>query len=74
LPIAERHSMQMQPGTAAVNDRGQYGDKTHAPDAGGKGVGAGWILLVLGISVGIYALSPGARHWYKHGYLPPAER
>jgi hypothetical protein len=24
--------------------------------------------------VGIYALSPGARHFYKHGHLPPWRR
>ena len=27
---------------------------------------------MLGLAVGVYALSPGARHFYKHGYLPPA--
>jgi hypothetical protein len=31
------------------------------------------ILVVVGIAGAIYALSPGARHLYKHGHLPPPE-
>jgi hypothetical protein len=50
------------------NERGQYGASA---DSNGKGNGgAVGILAILGITVGIYALSPGARHYYKHGYLP----
>ena len=53
-----------------ANERGSYGD-----DAGDKGKKNGVlpILLMLGAAVGVYALSPGARHFYKHGRLPPAE-
>ncbi len=58
----------MQPTTA--NQRGQYG----TPKDDNKKLGAGGIFLVLGIAVGIYALSPGARHWYKHGQLPHQRR
>ena len=49
---------------AAANERGQYGDAENS-----KGVGG--ILIGFGIAVGIYALSPGARHYYRHGRLPP---
>lgn len=59
---------------STVNDRGQYGDPAGVTDAGRKDLGVGGVLLLLGVSVGIYALSPGARHWYKHGYLPPVRR
>jgi hypothetical protein len=53
-----------------ANQRGEYGD---APDGDRKeSLGAGGILLVAGIAVGVYALSPGARHFYKHGRLPSA--
>lgn len=61
----------MQPNTSA-NDRGQYGDGGRT--AGTDGGGIGGILIGLGIAVGIYAFSPGARHWYKHGHLPPVRR
>jgi hypothetical protein len=62
----------MQSDTTA-NARGQYGNAGRAADsAGGSGIGG--ILIVLGITVGIYAFSPGARHWYKHGHLPPVRR
>jgi hypothetical protein len=46
--------------------RGQYTDAE-----GKKRGGIGGVLLILGIAVGVYALSPGARHYYKHGHLPP---
>ncbi len=54
-----------------ANERGQYGDQRDQGDRcdGHKG-GAGGILILLGVTVGIYAISPGARHYYKHGYLP----
>jgi len=52
------------------NERGQYGD---TPRSDGKG-GAVGILVALGVAVGIYALSPGARHYYRHGRLPPYRR
>lgn len=69
----------MQPDHAATSaapsavdpQRGQYADAKG--DRKKSGV-AGAILLLLGITVGMYALSPGARHFYKHGYLPPARR
>jgi len=71
----------MQPDHAATStaapsavdpQRGQYAD---AKGDRKKSGGAGAILLLLGITVGMYALSPGARHFYKHdGYLPPARR
>jgi hypothetical protein len=54
-----------------ANERGTYG-----PNGGtGEQKGGGWLAIVLlaGATVGIYALSPGARHFYKHGRLPPAE-
>lgn len=28
------------------------------------------ILIILGITIAVYATSPGARHYYKHGRLP----
>jgi hypothetical protein len=56
----------MQPGTSA-NDRGQYGNDRAAQKNGSS---LGGILIGVGIAVGIYAFSPGARHWYKHGHLP----
>lgn len=49
------------------NQRGEYGT---AASSEGKGGTAG-ILILLGIAAGIYGLSPGARHYYKHGRLPP---
>jgi hypothetical protein len=70
----------MQPDVAAsastrivANERGQYGNAGGAPGAK-RDLGVGGIFLLLGITVGIYALSPGARYWYKHGYLPPVRR
>lgn len=58
----------MQP---LAKERGEYGAAS-APDK--RSVGAGGILLLAGITAGIYALSPGARHFYRHGYPPPARR
>ncbi len=50
------------------NDRGSYGDQsTHG---GGGGIGIG---IMVGLVAVIYGLSPGARHFYRHGRLPPAE-
>lgn len=49
--------------------RGTYGK----PERGNKG-GAAGILLVLGLTAGVYALSPGAMYFYKHGHLPRAGR
>jgi len=49
--------------------RGYYGnvDAQHCQRAGGA-----WpIAIVVGIAVGIYAFSPGARYWYRHHRLPP---
>ncbi|HSX23082.1 MAG TPA: hypothetical protein VLE97_09935 [Gaiellaceae bacterium] len=54
-----------------ANERGAYG-AAKAPEQ--HSVGAGGILLLVGITAGIYALSPGARHFFRHGYLPPARR
>jgi hypothetical protein len=56
-----------------VNQRGQYGPPADTGDKKGGG-GVGGILAVLGITVGIYALSPGARYFYKHGRLPAHRR
>jgi hypothetical protein len=50
---------------AAANARGEYGD---SPEGKKKG-GGGSVVIVLGAAVAIYALSPGARHFYKHGRL-----
>ncbi len=44
------------------NERGSYGD-----DHGSSGVG---IVIGFGLMAVIYGLSPGARHFYKHGHLP----
>jgi hypothetical protein len=52
---------------AAANARGEYGDSPEGKKTGGGGVG-----IILGVAVAIYALSPGARHFYKHGRLPEA--
>jgi hypothetical protein len=51
-----------------MNERGQYGDRDEHPRRGPGGV-----VLVLGLAVTIYASSPGARHFYKHGRLPPVD-
>jgi len=53
-----------------ANERGSYGQSGPEESKGNSGIA---ILLLLGATVGIYALSPGARHYYKHGRLPPAE-
>jgi hypothetical protein len=50
---------------ASVNERGAYG-----AGAGRQGKGAGAAIVLVGMTVAIYALSPGARYWYKHGHLP----
>lgn len=42
-------------------DRGNYEHSSTGPRG---------ILALALVGVGIYALSPGARHWYKHGRLP----
>jgi len=52
-----------EPPSITTDTRGQYPSTGH-----GSGLG---VLALLGIGVGIYAASPGARHWYKHGRLPP---
>ena len=52
--------------SARPNARGSFGDRGKSSLAGTLGVG-------VGIMAVIYALSPGARHWYKHGRLPEAE-
>jgi hypothetical protein len=49
------------------NERGSYGEPTEPEE---KRVGAGGIAILFGVTVMLYALSPGARHFYKHGYLP----
>jgi hypothetical protein len=50
-----------------MNDRGTYGDDRRDQ----RDHGARPFFVVLGISAAIYALSPGAIHFYKHGRLPP---
>ena len=45
------------------NERGSYG---------GHGDLGTTLVVGFGILGVIFVLSPGARHWYKHGYLPPA--
>jgi hypothetical protein len=47
-----------------MNDRGEYGD------AECKRGGAGGVAILAAITIAIYATSPGARHWYRHGRLP----
>lgn len=56
------------------NDRGQYGNPADTDRQEGKHLGSAGVLVLLGFTVGIYALSPGARHFYKHGHLPPWRR
>jgi hypothetical protein len=51
-----------------MNDRGQYADRDRD---GHRGSGWGGVAIAFMIMAGIYALSPGARHFYKHGRLPP---
>ena len=54
-----------------ANQRGQYGAPAPAGEeksAGKTGLG---IAIMAALTVGVYALSPGARHYYKHGRLPP---
>jgi hypothetical protein len=52
-----------------MNERGQYVD--HDARDTRRGSGWGGAVVLLGITAAIYALSPGARYWYKHGRLPP---
>ena len=47
------------------NERGSYGDRRERSSALG-------IAIVLGATALIYGLSPGALHYYKHGFLPRA--
>jgi hypothetical protein len=54
----------------AETPRGQYG----SPATDGKGRSTVGVVAILVVAVGIYAFSPGARHWYKHGRLPPYRR
>ena len=54
----------------AETPRGQYGP----PGEARKSRKAGGIFVVFVVAVGIYAFSSGARHWYKHGRLPPYRR
>jgi hypothetical protein len=54
---------------AQANDRGGYGS---ASSSAHKGLGSAGILPLRGVAIGIYVLSPEARHFYKHGRLPPA--
>lgn len=50
-----------------ANERGSYGQ-----DASKKG-GALSVVIVLGLGAVVIGLSPGVKHWYKHGRLPAAE-
>lgn len=50
-----------------MNERGTYGDDAK-PEDWKSGA------IVIGIAAAIYLLSPGARHWYKHGRLPTPAR
>jgi hypothetical protein len=50
-----------------ANERGSYGPSGSEEGKGNSGLA---ILLLAGVTAGIYALSPGARHFYKHGRLP----
>jgi hypothetical protein len=51
-----------------ANGRGSYG-----ADASKSGSGLGAVGVLLALGVVIYGLSPGARHWYRHGRLPATE-
>jgi hypothetical protein len=45
------------------NERGTYGDRKESGSVLS-------VAIVVGLAAAIYGLSPGARHWYKHGRLP----
>jgi hypothetical protein len=53
------------------NERGKYGADGDRGNYAAKPGGWKPVLIVCGIAVAIYALSPGARHYYKHRVLPP---
>lgn len=54
-----------------MNERGQYGAQAaQAQDDRGSGNNTGGVLVAFGLGIGLYAFSPGARHFYKHGRLP----
>jgi len=46
------------------------GDFVGADATPPKKNGPATVAIVLGLAVGIYALSPGARHYYRTGRLP----
>ena len=46
------------------------GDFVGADAVPPKKNGPATVAIVLGLAVGIYALSPGARHYYRTGRLP----
>lgn len=50
-----------------ANERGSYKQDT------GKKNDVLPVVILIGVGAVIYGLSPGARHWYKHGRLPAAE-
>jgi hypothetical protein len=59
-----------------VNERGHYGSSNaddQDDDQERRRGGALPVVLVVGIAAAIYGFSPGARHWYKYGRLPPSE-
>lgn len=62
-----------QPGDTSIVQSQEQRGAQESTDRGKRG-GTGAILLILGIAVGVYAFSPGARHFYKHGQLPPQHR
>ena len=49
-----------------ANDRGSYGAEASEGSLSS-------VAVVLGLGAVIYGLSPGARHWYRHGRLPSSE-
>jgi len=56
-----------------MSERGTYGKSLPSPGAGQvpkKRGGLVAIGAVIAIAVAIYAFSPGAIHYYKHGKLP----
>ena len=53
-----------------ANERGSYGNAA-VKDDDKKDGGLLPVLVLAGVTIGVYALSPGARHFYKHGKLPP---
>lgn len=52
-------------------ERGKYGTDGDRGNYAAKPGGWKPVLIIAGIAVAIYALSPGARHYYKHRELPP---